>query len=103
MQTKRYGLLDLGLKDDRPLSSRLLTLPLFLIIRFYQLLLAPFLPPACRFQPSCSRYTIEALRYHGLLRGSWLAVRRIGRCHPWGGAGYDPVPPRPDEIPPGRR
>lgn len=94
MRTKRYGELDLGLRDPRSWPSRLVTLPLFLVIRTYQLLIAPLLPPACRFEPSCSRYAIEALREHGALRGSWLALRRIGRCHPWGGSGYDPVPPR---------
>jgi putative membrane protein insertion efficiency factor len=50
------------------------------------------LAPRCRYEPSCSQYALEALEQHGALRGSWLAVRRVGRCHPWGGAGYDPVP-----------
>jgi putative membrane protein insertion efficiency factor len=50
------------------------------------------LPPSCRFQPSCSAYAITALRRYGALRGSWLAVRRLARCHPWGGSGPDPVP-----------
>jgi uncharacterized protein len=64
------------------------------LIRGYQLLLSPLLGNNCRFQPTCSEYAIEALRAHGVARGLWLAVRRIGRCHPWGGAGHDPVPPR---------
>jgi putative membrane protein insertion efficiency factor len=51
------------------------------------------LPMACRFEPSCSRYAMEALARHGALKGSLLAIRRLGRCHPWGGSGYDPVPP----------
>jgi putative membrane protein insertion efficiency factor len=50
------------------------------------------LPPSCRFQPSCSAYAIGALRRYGALRGSWLAAKRLARCHPWGGSGYDPVP-----------
>lgn len=62
------------------------------LIRGYQLLLSPVLPASCRFTPSCSAYGLEAIRRHGALRGSWLALRRILRCHPWGGLGYDPVP-----------
>lgn len=65
---------------------------LILPIRFYQLCISPMLGPSCRFTPTCSQYAVEALRKHGLLKGSWLAVRRICRCHPWGGSGYDPVP-----------
>lgn len=61
-------------------------------IRGYQRYISPLTPPACRFTPTCSRYAVEALRKHGALKGSWLAVRRILRCHPWGGSGYDPVP-----------
>lgn len=65
-----------------------------LLIRAYQWLLSPWLGNNCRYLPTCSEYAIEAIRAHGLLRGAWLATRRIGRCHPWGGAGHDPVPPR---------
>lgn len=72
----------------RRLISQLLILP----IRFYQLCISPMFPAACRYQPTCSQYAIEALRRHGPLRGSWLAIKRILRCHPWGGSGYDPVP-----------
>lgn len=64
------------------------------LVRFYQLAISPWTPPACRFTPSCSHYAIGALREHGALRGLWLSVRRIARCHPWGGYGYDPVPDR---------
>jgi uncharacterized protein len=64
------------------------------MIRGYQLLLSPWLGNNCRFHPTCSEYAIEAIRTYGLLRGAWLATRRIGRCHPWGSAGHDPVPPR---------
>lgn len=68
------------------------TAPLVWLIRGYQLLISPWLGSRCRFHPSCSQYAIEALRRHGLIRGSLLAVRRIGRCHPWHPGGYDPVP-----------
>jgi uncharacterized protein len=61
-------------------------------IRVYQLLLAPVLPPSCRYLPSCSHYAEEAIVRHGPLRGGYLAARRLCRCHPWGGSGYDPVP-----------
>lgn len=64
------------------------------LIRGYQLLLSPVLGGNCRFHPTCSEYAIEAVRAHGVLRGLWLSSRRIGRCHPWGGHGHDPVPPR---------
>lgn len=74
-------------------TARLIAVPLRGLIRLYQKLVSPFLGGNCRFQPTCSEYAEEALRVHGAFRGSWLALRRIGRCHPWGGAGYDPVPP----------
>ena len=61
-------------------------------IRVYQLALSPLLAPACRFDPSCSAYAVEAIARHGVIRGVWIALARIGRCHPWGGFGYDPVP-----------
>jgi putative membrane protein insertion efficiency factor len=63
-------------------------------VRAYQLLLSPFAGGACRFHPSCSHYAIDALQTHGVLRGLWLAARRVSRCHPLGSAGLDPVPPR---------
>jgi uncharacterized protein len=65
---------------------------LVLFVRLYQGVLSPWLPGACRYQPTCSQYAVEALRRYGPLRGTWLALRRIGRCHPWGGHGHDPVP-----------
>lgn len=65
---------------------------LILPVRFYQLCLSPMLPKSCRFEPTCSAYAIEALRRHGPVKGLWLALKRIARCHPWGGSGYDPVP-----------
>ncbi|MCM1521437.1 MAG: membrane protein insertion efficiency factor YidD [Muribaculaceae bacterium] len=70
------------------LISHLFILP----IRFYQCAISPLFPPSCRFTPTCSQYAVEAIRRHGAARGLWLAIRRIARCHPWGGSGYDPVP-----------
>ena len=72
--------------------SRLLAWPLLLLVQFYRYAISPWLGPNCRFEPTCSNYAIEALREHGAFRGSALAARRIARCHPWGGSGYDPVP-----------
>jgi hypothetical protein len=74
---------------------RLTRLPAALLaglIRGYQLVISPALPPSCRFTPSCSQYALEAVRRHGAVRGSWLAARRLARCHPWNPGGYDPVP-----------
>ena len=62
------------------------------VVRIYQLLLSPWLPPSCRFSPTCSEYTRQALLKHGIPRGTWLALRRLSRCHPLGSGGYDPVP-----------
>lgn len=62
------------------------------LIRFYQIFLSPYMGRQCRYTPTCSNYALEALRKYGLLKGSWLAIRRIFRCAPWGGSGYDPVP-----------
>lgn len=61
-------------------------------VRAYRLLLSPWLGMSCRYQPTCSAYALEALEMHGAIRGTWLTVRRIVRCHPGGGSGYDPVP-----------
>jgi uncharacterized protein len=65
---------------------------LIIVIRGYQLAISPLLPPACRFTPTCSAYAREAIERYGALRGSALAVRRLARCRPWGGSGFDPVP-----------
>ncbi len=64
------------------------------LVRFYQLAISPWTPAACRFTPTCSGYALDALREHGAARGVWLTLRRLAKCHPWGGYGYDPVPPR---------
>ena len=61
-------------------------------VRFYQVAISPMLPPRCRYTPTCSQYAVEALQRHGAYKGSMLALRRICRCHPFGGSGYDPVP-----------
>jgi putative membrane protein insertion efficiency factor len=66
---------------------------LIAIIGVYKKFLSPLLPPSCRFQPTCSTYAVEAIRLHGALRGSFLAAKRIGKCHPLNPGGYDPVPP----------
>jgi len=70
----------------------ILTYPLVLLVRFYQLAISPYTPSTCRYEPSCSQYTIEALKKRGLIVGLWLSLKRIFSCHPWGGSGYDPVP-----------
>ena len=61
-------------------------------VRAYQWFISPLLPPSCRYEPTCSAYAVEALQRHGLIRGAYLTARRLLRCHPWGGCGYDPVP-----------
>jgi len=66
--------------------------PWILLIRLYQYAISPFLGRSCRFHPSCSEYAVESLHRHGVIKGLWLAVRRVGRCHPWHPGGYDPVP-----------
>lgn len=76
------------MKALRNAAVWVLSVPIF----FYRACISPLFPPCCRYTPTCSAYALEALRKHGPLRGSWLAVKRICRCHPWGGEGYDPVP-----------
>lgn len=72
--------------------KKVLIFPFIVIIRFYQIVISPLTPAACRFEPTCSSYSKEALEKHGILKGSWLAIKRIASCHPWGRSGYDPVP-----------
>lgn len=71
---------------------RILSLPFIALIKLYQWIVSPMLGPKCRFTPTCSQYAIEALKKHGVFKGLWLTVKRLSRCHPWGGHGYDPVP-----------
>ena len=75
---------------------------LIALVRFYRAAISPWTPSACRYDPTCSAYALEAVERFGAARGSWHAIRRIGRCHPWGGSGYDPVPltPSPSEDDP---
>jgi hypothetical protein len=71
---------------------KVLALPVIAVVKVYQRLISPLLPPSCRFTPTCSNYAVEALQRHGLVRGGWLAVKRVARCHPWNPGGHDPVP-----------
>jgi len=71
---------------------KILSYPFILLIKFYQYVVSPVLGPKCRFTPTCSQYAIEALKKHGLLKGGWFTIKRISRCRPGGGSGYDPVP-----------
>ncbi|MDX9711468.1 MAG: membrane protein insertion efficiency factor YidD [Ignavibacteriaceae bacterium] len=70
----------------------MLAVPFILLIKIYQLFISPLFPSSCRYTPTCSHYTAEALKKYGLFKGGWLGIKRILRCHPWGGSGYDPVP-----------
>ena len=72
--------------------KRVLSLLLLIPVSFYRACISPLKPQTCRFVPTCSEYAIEAIRKHGPFKGLWLAIKRICRCHPWGGSGYDPVP-----------
>jgi len=74
--------------------KKIMVFPFVLLIRGYQKFISPLTPSSCRYSPTCSHYTIEALEKHGLLKGGWLSIKRIGSCNPWGGSGYDPVPPK---------
>lgn len=81
-----------AVKKVRELIGKPVSVILQRLVRGYQLLISPVLPGSCRFYPTCSTYAIEALGQHGPLKGGWLALRRISRCHPWGGSEFDPVP-----------
>ena len=71
---------------------KLLIVPFLFLIKVYQIFISPLTPATCRYQPTCSNYSKEALQKHGLFRGGWMAIKRVFSCHPWGGSGYDPVP-----------
>ena len=71
---------------------KILNFILILPIKLYQILISPFLGPSCRFNPTCSQYSIEAIQKYGPIKGSWLSIKRISKCHPWGKSGHDPVP-----------
>jgi len=70
----------------------LLSWPFILLIKFYQYVISPNIGPKCRFTPTCSQYAIEALKKYGIIKGGWLSLKRISKCHPWGSHGHDPVP-----------
>lgn len=72
--------------------SKVLSTIMLGLVRFYQGVISPLTPASCRYVPSCSEYAVEAIQKHGPFKGGWLAIKRISRCHPWGGHGYDPVP-----------
>lgn len=78
--------------------SKTLAWPLIQLVRFYRLAISPWLGGNCRYDPTCSSYAIEALRIHGVFKGSLLAAKRIARCNPWGGSGHDPVPMNPEDT-----
>ncbi|TSE03923.1 membrane protein insertion efficiency factor YidD [Aquimarina algiphila] len=72
--------------------KQILIFPFIILVKLYQNLISPLTPATCRYQPTCSHYTVEALQKHGLFKGGMLSIKRIFSCHPWGGSGYDPVP-----------
>lgn len=72
--------------------KKIIISPFIFLVRLYQVFISPLTPATCRFEPTCSHYTIGALKKHGLFKGGWLAIKRISSCHPWGKSGYDPVP-----------
>jgi len=71
---------------------KILIFPFVILIRIYQGMISPLTPASCRYSPTCSTYSLQALKKHGLVKGGRLAIKRISSCHPWGGSGYDPVP-----------
>jgi putative membrane protein insertion efficiency factor len=72
--------------------KKIIQFPFIFLIRFYQTVISPLTPATCRFEPTCSHYSVEAIQKYGVLKGIWLSLKRIAKCHPWGKSGYDPVP-----------
>ncbi|NCW88101.1 MAG: membrane protein insertion efficiency factor YidD [Chitinophagia bacterium] len=97
LKWKKFSLNSIPFLQKNPTNislfiKRILILPFLVLIKLYQWVLSPWIGPKCRYTPTCSHYTVEALQKHGLLKGLWLSIKRISRCHPWGSSGYDPVP-----------
>ncbi|MBQ6605017.1 MAG: membrane protein insertion efficiency factor YidD [Tidjanibacter sp.] len=76
----------------RSTCKRVFSWPLLILVKFYRHCISPLTPASCRFTPTCSAYALEAITKYGPIKGGWLTLRRLLRCHPWGGSGYDPVP-----------
>ena len=72
--------------------KKILAYPVIFFVRFYQMVVSPLFPSSCRYTPTCSQYTVEALQKYGIFKGGWLGIKRIVSCNPWGGHGHDPVP-----------
>lgn len=79
------------------LVRQILGFPIIFLVKIYQWIISPILPQSCRYTPTCSAYMIEAIKVWGPIRGTWLGLKRITRCNPWGGCGHDPVPERDDK------
>ncbi len=77
--------------------NKLITQIAIIPLRFYQMAISPLFPKSCRYQPTCSQYTLEAIQEWGVLKGTWLGIKRISTCHPWGGHGYDPIPKKEEK------
>lgn len=78
--------------------NRIISFPILVLVKIYQWIISPILPAACRYTPTCSNYMIEAIHTWGPFKGTWLGLKRIGSCHPWGGHGHDPVPEKKIEM-----
>jgi putative membrane protein insertion efficiency factor len=81
----------------KEIIKKILIFPFLLIIYIYKAVISPLTPASCRHVPTCSSYAVEALKIHGPLKGLWLSIKRISKCHPWGSSGYDPVPEKKDK------